>query len=268
MSKSIIAEDGNLWMTLWSKNYNNETAIAKDVMAKSKLTYKGDTYIPWALLVGALYRLDSSAEIEKCMNKDGGYVFTDTCTIRVVQAGVETVQTVLSHFVKLRVHFMGKVFEEAYPIQDNDYTASKVYDQNKVNKAQQRGLARTISLATGIGWRLYEQSEAQFEDDKKPPVITSVVDVVKAEPTTETGALTPQSPVAQIVAILKSNKDNDKVLNLLASYNTVLATKYKDASGEPLKLDLGVDDDATLTAKLLVVENAEKLLKGFLKVIS
>ncbi len=260
--KVILKPSENLWLKVWLANYNDESEVSQYVMASTKKSFKGDRYLPWALMVGALYRLDGDAIIEKCMNKDGGYVFTDQCTIITVREGVETAQTVLSHFIKIKVTFLGKMFEEAYPIQDNDYGASKVYDQNKVNKAQQRGLARTISLATGIGWRLYEQSEAQFEDDKAPtkvekPVIKSV----------QTDVVVKDGSTAQTVArLIIDNAENKAMLTLLGNYNEVLQGKYVDTNGDPLVLS-PEDGFENLVKKISSLENPDKMLKGLTKAV-
>lgn len=256
------------WLEVWTKNYNNDTAISKNVMALSKVTYKGDKYLPWALLVGALYQIDPTSKIEKVQNSDGGYIFTDTCTIITVKEGVETAQTVVSHMVKIKVTFMDKEFEEAYPIQDNDYSAPKVYDQNKVNKAQQRCLARVISLATGIGWAIYEQSEAQFENDKpeKPVISAEAPAVVVVSATTEKLVTEGVTPAIELAKIIVDNKTSPALITLLNNYNEVLKKKYVDDKGNPIMLstDDTLDD---LVRKVGFLENPEKMLKGLKKAV-
>lgn len=271
----------NNWLEVWMSNYVETSEIAQTVMSHSKQTYKGDTYLPWALLVGALYQLDENAKIEKCMNDRGGFVFTDEIEIKTVKENVTkdgkdsvlAVQTVVSHFVKVKVFFMGKEFEEAYPIQDNDYSASKVYDQNKVNKAQQRCLARVISLATGIGWRLYENTEAQFESDKAPEPVKPMVkaSAKKEEPRADQTIAkiedTPTGNMAvEVASLIVKNKDNPALVTLINNYNEVLKKKYVDASGSPLELNLE-DSLQSLIDKVSVIDNPEKMLKGLKKAI-
>lgn len=256
------------WLEVWRSNYANETSVAKRVMVGSKDTYKGDKYIPWALMVGALYELDPKADIEKCENEYGGFVFTDTCHIKTIKEGVETTQTVLSHMVKIKVTFMGKVFTETYPIQDNDYGASKVYDQNKVNKAQQRCLTRVISLATGIGWSIYEQTEAQFEDDGKEVVKKPFIPQVEPAKAVEVNqnTKTDNNPSVELSNFIIENKDNIAMLTLLTNYNEVLQKKYVDDKGNAIILSPEDGFDA-LVAKVSVLDNPEKMLKGLRKAV-
>lgn len=254
----------NNWLEVWRENYIEKSEIAQTVMSRSKPTYKGDLYLPWAVLVGALYQLDENAKIEKCMNDRGGFVFTDEVEIKTVKENVLTAQTVVSHFVKVKVTFMGKEFEEPYPIQDNDYSASKVYDQNKVNKAQQRCLARVISLATGIGWRLYEQTEAQFEDDGKKT--SPVVDKPVVKTTTPTPVAETSDAVKELAELIINNKSNQALVTLLGNYNEVLKKKYVDNTGAPV--ELGLEDSLeVLTGKIQVLDNPEKMIKGIKKAI-
>lgn len=261
---------------MWQENYANKTSVSQFVMAKSKLTYKGDAYMPWALLVSALYQLDDDAEIVKCMSSDDtGYVFTDKVIIETVINGVETKSTVLSHMVKVKVKFMDKWFEEIYPIQDKDYSASKVYDQNGVNKALQRCLARTISLATGIGWNLYEQTELQFDpsDTKPTPVVVNNIGITKVPAVNTSGVGVIIDPVEnltiteELARAIYGNRNNEKVVMLINSVNTVLAKKFTDTDGSPLNIDLSKDDNEVLNRKLGRLDDPEKMLKGIKKTL-
>lgn len=255
------------WLELWNANYKNESDLAKFVMAKSKQTYKGDRYLPWSLMVGALYQLDPKAMIEKSRNKDGGFVFTDACQLTTIIEGKETVTTTVSHMVEVSVVFMGQRFADAYPIQDKKYDALKTYDQNMVNKAQQRCLTRVISLATGIGWSIYEQTEGQFEDDGTPapqkPEIKSAPIVSEAVQTIATEGITPAVELAKLII---DNKDKPALVTLLGNYNEVLKKKYQDADGKPIELLL-TDTLEALIDKIAFTENPDKMLKGIKKAV-
>jgi len=254
------------WLEVWLDNYNGVSDIAKKILGAKKQTYKGDDYLSWALMVGALYQMDPDAKIIKEQNETSGYVFTDTCFIKTIQAGVETTSTTLSHMVKVSIRFMNKTFSEVYPIQDKAYSALKVYDQNMVNKAQQRCLTRVISLATGIGWKLYEQTEAQFDDDKKPEVIKpALVEKTIVTPNVvETILSEGITPAIELAKLIADNKDNQALITLLGNYNAVLRTKYMDDKGEPVTLEL-TDDFDTLAHKIGFLESPEKMLKGLRK---
>lgn len=261
-------------LDLWLANYTNSTPVSKDVMARTKDTYKGDAYLPWANMLGALYRLDPYAKVEKVMNENGGYVFTDRNILETRADVVKddkadtkyNLQTFMAHMVKVRVTYLDKEFEEVYPIQDNKYEAVTRYDANTVNKALQRCMARTISLATGIGWKLYEQGEpGQFEEDSDALVPSgNVTTEIVPEAVEEDGrAFTVAEQVAHLIV---KNKDDAKLINLVENYNTVLSKKYTYGD-EPLMLGLD-DDEVVLVEKLKVVDNIEKIWKGVSKVVS
>jgi hypothetical protein len=84
------------------------------------------------------------------------------------------------------------LFIEEYPIQDNSYEPVRFIDCNVVNKAIQRGKAKVASRATGIGLKLYEGQDLQFDGKEskgpelpKKPVAKTAAQV-KAE-TSPTG---------------------------------------------------------------------------------
>ena len=166
------------WLKQFIENYNGKSAEAKEVADFIKENFKGNNYIPWATMERLTYMQDPEAVFETLETENGNIVFSDTLSNenKVVQKGEvvsETVATMMSHFVKVKLTFLGKTFIEEYPIQDQDYSALKVYNQNAVNKALKRALAKVASRATGIGLRLYENKDLQFdtpEEDKKPEV--------------------------------------------------------------------------------------------------
>ena len=166
------------WLKQFIENYNGRSEEAKEVTDFIKENFKGNNYIPWATMERLTYMQDPEAVFETLETENGNIVFSDTLSNenKVVQKGEvvsETVATMMSHFVKVKLTFLGKTFIEEYPIQDQDYSALKVYNQNAVNKALKRALAKVASRATGIGLRLYENKDLQFdtpEEDKKPEV--------------------------------------------------------------------------------------------------
>lgn len=166
------------WLKQYKENYEGKSDEAKSVAEFIKENYKGNNYIPWATMERLTYMQDPEAKFETLETENGSMVFSDTLLNenKVVQKGEvvsETVATMMSHFVKVKLTFMGKEFVEEYPIQDQDYSALKVYNQNAVNKALKRALAKVASRATGIGLRLYENKDLQYdtpEEDKKPEI--------------------------------------------------------------------------------------------------
>lgn len=212
------------WLEQFKENYNGKSVEAKEIEGFLKETYKGDKYIPWATMERLTYMQDPNAEFKTILNEEfgKGLIHTDSF---INENSVEnkdgvvnkTSAMVVSHFVKVSCTFLGKTFVEEYPIQEQDYTAAKIYNQNLVNKALKRALAKVASRATGLGLRLYENKDLQYEtteEETKPvvkkettkktnnktenvvekvvetptetqPIVEEVVEVVKVEPKVE-----------------------------------------------------------------------------------
>ena len=194
------------WLKQFIENYNGKSAEAKEVADFIKENFKGNNYIPWATMERLTYMQDPEAVFETLETENGNIVFSDTLSNenKVVQKGEvvnETVATMMSHFVKVKLTFLGKTFIEEYPIQDQDYSALKVYNQNAVNKALKRALAKVASRATGIGLRLYENKDLQFdtpEEDKKPEVKKTTKTTKTTKPTESNVVAEPQQVPSQV----------------------------------------------------------------------
>lgn len=203
------------WLKQFIENYNGRSEEAKEVADFIKENFKGNNYIPWATMERLTYMQDPEAVFETLETENGNIVFSDTLSNenKVVQKGEvvnETIATMMSHFVKVKLTFLGKTFIEEYPIQDQDYSALKVYNQNAVNKALKRALAKVASRATGIGLRLYENKDLQFdtpEEDKKPEVkkttkttkTTKKVEMTEEQATHTEEELKQDEPVQEVV---------------------------------------------------------------------
>lgn len=274
----MSAED---FSKLWNDNYSGNSDIAKSLEGYLKNTYTGMKYLSWAVMVRVLYTLDPDAVLEKVCNESGGYVFTDHHSFEVYRDNAYVRQEMLSHFVKVNVTFMGRTFSEAYAIQDKSYNAAKTYDQNMVNKALQRAVAKCISTATGIGFSLYENGDLQFEDDgvitddATPPVVrptaTREPKSKVAPPATTESTMTSKVDTSTVVSdgeptvierltdMIIKYADHTDAIKILGSYNTVLSTKYG------FKIDPKEDTKETIMEKLGSVKNCETMLKGFIK---
>lgn len=196
----------NIWLKQYKENYEGKSAEAKSVTDYLKENYKGNTYIPWATMERLTYMQDPNAKFEKVRNEQGGLVHTDSFINENLvenKDGIvsKTSALVVSHFVKVSCVFLGKEFIEEFPIQEQDYTAAKIYNQNLVNKALQRALAKVASRATGIGLKLYENKDLQFEEpkeEKKPEVKKTTKTTKKVEePTIKVG---PEEPAVGVRA--------------------------------------------------------------------
>lgn len=244
------------WKEQFVENYNGRSEEAQEVADFIKETYKGDSYIPWATMERLTYMQDPEAKFETLETENGNIIFSDTLLNenKVVQKGEvvsETIATMMSHFIKVKLTFMGKEFVEEYPIQDQDYSALKVFNQNAVNKALKRALAKVASRATGIGLRLYENKDLQFDlptEDKKPEVKKTT----KTTKTTKKVEMTEEQKATNIL----DGGETSAYLNgerILEPQQVPSQVTYTE---EDLKQDAPVQEVVTQDAK--VEENASK----------
>lgn len=212
------------WKEQFIENYNGRSEEAQEVADFINENYKGNSYIPWATMERLTYMQDPEAKFETLETENGNMVFSDTLLNenKVVQKGEvvsETVATMMSHFVKVKLTFMGKEFVEEYPIQDADYSALKVFNQNAVNKALKRALAKVASRATGIGLRLYENKDLQFdapEEDKKPEIKKTTRTTKTTKPTESNVVSEPQQVPSQVTHTEEELKQDAPVQEVVA----------------------------------------------------
>lgn len=171
----IVENKPRSWKEVFKANYEGTSEEAKALKPFLKETFKGDVYIPWAVMERLTRMCDETAEFINVLNEFGGLVHSDMLGVhqKNIQKGEivsETESAMYSHFVRVKLVFMGKEFVEDYPIQDKDYSSARIYDQNLVNKALQRAKAKVAARGTGLGLRLYEGFDLQFDEkeDKKP----------------------------------------------------------------------------------------------------
>lgn len=171
----IVKSESRSWKEVFKANYEGTSEEAKALKPFLKETFKGDVYIPWAVMERLTRMCDETAEFINVPNEFGGLVHSDMLgvhqkNIQNDKVVSDTESVMYSHFVKVKLVFMGKEFVEDYPIQDKDYSSARIYDQNLVNKALQRAKAKVAARGTGLGLRLYEGFDLQFDEkaDKKP----------------------------------------------------------------------------------------------------
>lgn len=268
MSNEIFSN----WRKQFIANYEGTSPEAKSLEPFLKTTYKGDVYIPWAVMERLTYMQDPSAEFKIVRTECGKIVHTDSDVIKTFSRSVdkdgeritETSVDVKSHFVVLELTFLGKKFTEVYPIQDNTYDAPKVINQNMVNKALQRGKARLASRATGLAFKLYEGEDLQFEDDassiKTKPVskettnkqTTTTVVQTETEENTNNALVKNHAEILEIAKYIKSTPELAKGIK---ETNAAVFAKYK--------FTLSQDDSLEeLVSKLSKLADPNVFLRG------
>lgn len=274
-----MANTKKTWKEVFTENYNGKSDIAKEIEPFIKENYKGNSYIPWATMERLTYMCDEDAVFENIKNENGGLVHTDHIEMHQqnIQKGEvisETTSQMFSHMVKVKLIFLGKEFIEEFPIQEQDYSAARIYNQNLVNKALQRAKAKVAARATGLGLKLYEGKDLQFDEvpqETKPEIPVENVEkapveekkapkteknaqktektVQKSEPVKEVATQVETQPATQNDAVseaidLIKNTEVDKMNLALQRVNVSLMKKHKiaistEASEEELREILG-----------------------------
>lgn len=279
------------WLKQYKENYEGKSDEAKEVAEYLKETYNGASYIPWATMERLTYMQDPDAKFETILNKicDGndGLIHTDSFingnSVENKEGIVNRTEAlVVSHFVKVSCTFLGKTFIEEYPIQEQDYSAAKIYNQNLVNKALKRALAKVASRATGIGLKLYENKDLQFEEDKEekkpevkkttktkkveePKVVENVVEIKSEDVTVSPMEVTNTTEIIEnntsysqeivnLCNIIKTS-DTEKMSKVLQNVNVSILKQY----GFVLKQD---DTDEELCEKLSNFKSIETFTKA------
>ena len=275
------------WKEVFLANYNGESEEAKAIEPFLKHTYKGDPYIPWAVMERLVYMCDENAVFTNILNAKGGLVHSDVVINHQsnTQNGTivsETEAPMYAHFVKVSLEFMGKIFIEDYPIQEQDYSAARVFNQNLVNKALQRAKAKLGARGTGLGLKLYEGFDLQFESkedkkpvldepkkeennkksvktEKKPAKVEEKVEVANTEVSAEPEQVSIAPGVSEVVKLIKET-DAEKINKVLQIVNVSIMKKYSFA----LSQDDSVEELSEKLSKFPNIEQFKKTLLNFI----
>ena len=293
---------GKSWKEVFLANYNGESEEAKAIEPFLKHTYKGDPYIPWAVMERLVYMCDENAVFTNILNAKGGLVHSDVVINHQsnTQNGTivsETEAPMYAHFVKVSLEFMGKIFIEDYPIQEQDYSAARVFNQNLVNKALQRAKAKLGARGTGLGLKLYEGFDLQFEskeEDKKPVLdepkkeennkksvknetkvvkteekvekveekpakVEEKVEVANTEVSAELEQVSIAPGVSEVIKLIKET-DAEKINKVLQIVNVSIMKKYSFA----LSQDDSVEELSEKLSKFPNIEQFKKTLLNFI----
>ena len=269
----IVKSESRSWKEVFKANYEGTSEEAKSLQPFLKETFKGDVYIPWAVMERLTRMCDETAEFINVLNEFGGLVHSDTLEVhqKNIQKGEivsETESAMYSHFVRVKLVFMGKEFIEDYPIQDKDYSSARIYDQNLVNKALQRAKAKVAARGTGLGLRLYEGFDLQFDEkeDKKPTLnVKTEEKVVKVE---EKPAKVEEKPAKVELT------EEQKVMNIVdggeteAYLNGERTFVTQDVKVEPAQVSEEVKADKIVleAVKLIKATPADKMVPVLQKV--
>jgi len=176
------------WKELWLKNYRGEGDTADLDKFLKKLNYGSRmdiSYLPWAV-VDRIFKLQDG-EVEILRHEDGSIVEVDRTHIKdeAEEGGVFIPRYMNSYFINIVARWQGRTHTERYPLQDSNGRPLSVWTQNELHKVTQRGRVKAIAAVSGIGYKLFEDGDLQFEDDAtkgEPKAATSKSAAGEAEP--------------------------------------------------------------------------------------
>jgi hypothetical protein len=165
-------EDKN-WKVIWLKNYRGEGDTAELLDFVKKLNYgnrNNVSYLPWATVERIFKIQDGTIEVlpSRISETQTSIVEADRVLIKeeADSNGVVSRTFANSYFVNIRVSWQGQTYVERYPIQDSTGRPLSFWTQNDLNKSIQRGKVKAIAIVSGIGFKLFEDGDLQFEEEK------------------------------------------------------------------------------------------------------
>ena len=81
------------------------------------------------------------------------------------QTGVVTERVVRSYFINVKATWLGQSYTERYPLMSASNEPLYSWSQNDLNKAVQRAKTKAIAIVSGIGYKFFEHTDLQFEED-------------------------------------------------------------------------------------------------------
>ena len=175
------------WKEKWMANYRGEGECQELETFLKELDYgsrKGVTYLPWAV-VDRIFKMqdgvtetiffpktvevESGEEGTKTIQVGNTIVEVDSVHIRdeVDNNGIVTPKYMNSYFIRVKAEWEGQVHVERYPLLSSTGQALAFWTQIDLNKAVQRGKVKAIAIVSGIGYKLFEDGDLQFEDEGK-----------------------------------------------------------------------------------------------------
>lgn len=196
------------WKDAWQQNYRGVGDTADLEKYLKKLGYGSRTnisYLPWAV-VERIFRLQGG-EVELFRPNEHSSVEADVVEIGSdvdSETGVVTAKYVRSYFINIQAGWQGRLYTERYPLQDSNGKPLTYWTQNDLNKAYQRGKVKAIAIVSGIGYKLFEDGDLQFEDD------TPSQSLYEKEPKTK--PIKQPAPAKKVVledTVISENETND-----------------------------------------------------------
>lgn len=287
------------WKEKWMANYRGEGDCQELETFLKELDYgsrKGVTYLPWAV-VDRIFKMqdgvtetiffpktvevESGEEGTKTIQIGNTIVEVDSVHIRdeIDNNGIVTPKYMNSYFIRIKAEWEGQVHVERYPLLSSTGQALAFWTQIDLNKAVQRGKVKAIAIVSGIGYKLFEDGDLQFEDegkDKKEANAKKAVEelkkpkkeekIEKAKTTKETKKEEPKVSVMDDLEEIKeapkidsgaiiTDKREDKI-----DSGVIIPDKREDIENEIKRQFLTGGIEKATTIRAYLKENNEKVI--------
>lgn len=193
------------WKDLWLKNYRGEGDCAGLNEFVKKLDFgakKEASYLPWAV-PERIFRLQGG-ECTLIHSEDNSTIVeTDKTVLRLrihPETGEAVEELAVSYFINVKATWMGQEHIERYPLQDSNGRALLSWNQNDLNRATQRAKVKAIAIVSGIGYKLFEDGDLQFEDETKDKTVNNaekLIKNVKPKPASQSSTVPEIKPTPQ-----------------------------------------------------------------------
>ena len=207
------------WQQYWLDNYNYKSPETQDLETYARTLVFGQkkgkpqtiTYLPWAAAERPFKLQGGSIEIVK--TSDNSIVEVDEAVVgRDVdpQTGVVTERVVRSYFINVKATWLGQSYTERYPLMSASNEPLYSWSQTDLNKAVQRAKTKAIAIVSGIGYKYFEQTDLQFEEDGgelTPGKIAALEKKLAAPQSTPQPKETTKTPAPAPVEIAKETAD-------------------------------------------------------------
>jgi hypothetical protein len=283
------------WKEKWMANYRGEGDCQELETFLKELDYgsrKGVTYLPWAV-VDRIFKMQGGVtetlffpktvevsdgeEGTKTIQVSNTIVEVDSVHIRdeVDSNGVVTPKYMNSYFVRIKAEWEGQVHVERYPLLNSTGQALSFWTQTDLNKAVQRGKVKAIAIVSGIGYKLFEDGDLQFEDEGKDKKETNTKKPVeeceelkkpkkvekfeKAEPkaTKETKKEEPKPKPSVMDDLEEPTKEEPKILTGLG---VIIPDRREDIENEIKRQFLTGGPEKATAIRAYLKENNEKVI--------
>lgn len=272
------------WKEKWLANYRGEGDCQELESFLKELDYgsrKGVTYLPWAV-VDRIFKMQGGVtetiffprtvevsdgeEGTKTIEVGNTIVEVDSVHIRdeVDSNGVVTPKYMNSYFVRIKAEWEGQVHVERYPLLSSTGQALAYWTQIDLNKAVQRGKVKAIAIVSGIGYKLFEDGDLQFEDDAKDRPTKEPVEelkkpkkeekVEKAEPKV-TKEKKKEEPKPSVMDDLEEPKEAPK-----KDSGVIIPDKREDIENEIKRQFLTGGVEKATTIRAYLKENNERVI--------